>query len=128
MYRRSLRFAVNCINTDCSVVHDVVKMNLLTRPAQSVVGRTLLHCCNLYCLHLSDLIAMSVNSVKVFTDRFNFGQLSRMHSAVMPNEHLNLLMDCIFIRDGVFNIFPEPDSYSDLQDIMRDIILLICTT
>jgi len=124
--RRSLRFAMSCISTDCSVVRDVVKMNLLHRPAQSVIGRNLLNCCELYNLQLFDSIKLSVSSVKSFTNKVNFMKLCNIKksSPAISQEHLNLLVDCISVRDGVFKLVPETDS---MQDIICDIILYICT-
>ena len=49
-----------------------------------------------------------------------------MTSAALSTEHLNLLLECVFVRDGIFNVSHDSNDHQ-LHDIMCDIILFICT-
>ena len=128
MCRRSLRFAVSCLNSNCAVVSYVVRFSLLQRPAQSVTVRNILHCCQLYKLEMGNLLNMSMSTINSLTGKINFRKLccNNISSAALSTEHLNLLLECIFVRDGIFNVYHDSDDHQ-LHDIMRDIILFICT-
>ena len=128
--RRSLRFAVSCINSDCSVVRDVARMNLLTRPAQSVIGKNMFHCCERYNLKMFDLLAVTCQDFKLFTNAFNFRKLCCYRNLkILSIVQVNLLFECIWLRDGVFKFSSTSNFDSQLlnSDSIRDIILFICT-
>ena len=71
---------------------------------------------------------MSMSTVKSLTDKITFRKLccNNMTSAALSTEHLNLLLECVFVRDGIFNVGHDSNDHQ-LHDIMRDIILFICT-
>lgn len=124
--RRSLHFALSCIYSGCSVIRDVMKFILMCRPAQSVICRNLLFLCNSYNLSMSELSTTSYNAVKMVTSREYFMKFYfKSNANTLSSEHLNLLFDCLFIRNNVFKLSMKDQQ---LQDTMCDIILFICTS
>ena len=124
IYRRNILFAFNCLNSTCKVVHDVCHMLIDVSPATSLLGKNVLYFCNHYSITIFDLFS-SYNFI--IRNKFNFMRLC--HEECRPNnmisaEHLNLLFECIFLRDGVFSF---NEYFDDLRDSMTAIILFICT-
>ena len=77
---------------------------------------------------MGNLLNMSMSTINSLTVKINFRKLccNNTSSAALSTEHLNLLLECIFVRDGIFNVCHDSDDHQ-LHDIMRDIILFICT-
>jgi hypothetical protein len=125
--RRILRFNVSCINSDVGVVRDVTRFNLCLRPAQSVVGRNLLFCCGYYKLAFKNVTSMSVEDVKQYTKFGDFYKLCSRNGQSLTIEHLSLLMECLFIRDGVFDIVIPGLDHAQLQDFLQTFVLNLCT-
>jgi hypothetical protein len=122
IYRRNFRFVLSCINSSCSIVNEVSRMCLLTRPAQSIVGKNVLSFFERYNLHFTS----AINSVKLLTENMNFRIVcNARNSVIISNIDLNLLLECIFVRDGTFNIIFEQEQ--QLHSIAKDIIAFICT-
>ena len=93
-------------------------------PANSVFYKNVLYFCNHYSVSIFDLFS-SFNSI--LRNKVNF--ITLCHEDCMPSnmisaDQLNLLLECIFIRDGVFNL---NEHFVDMKDTMTAIILFICT-
>jgi len=122
--RRSLRFIISCLTTDCSVVCSVARMCLTYFPAKSFIGSNLLYIGSKYDLNVYRLLGPNsdVSILKNLTNKKMFKSVvccGHDHHAV-PTHLLNLVCETIFIRNGSF--------YLDFEhQYIEDIIVDICT-
>jgi len=122
--RRNIMFAFNCFNSTCNVIHEVCNMLMDVSPASSLLCRNVLYFCNHYSVTNFHLF----NSYNfILRNKVNFMRLCHEDcrpANMISADHLNLLLECIFLRDGVFNL---DEHFDDLKGTMTAIILFICT-
>jgi hypothetical protein len=100
--RRSIRFISSCLESDCKIINYVVNFGLNSGPAMSAMCSNVLYSCAKYNLNVADFY----NHCKInkLTNNSVFRLQHDVCNCRLAQSELNLLLELIFIRDGVFNL------------------------